>query len=258
MSEIPKAPLDAITGIPLPIIPLEPDVRSGGDIWTDYHHTFYNRNNPELEDPAGKALRYSRGQAIPRWLHTAYHETFAPPDLPSSVDEKFRLTVMACANMVGPLAIDFTQADPTVPVVMTRQQHADIVNPNSMHFEYAHHAKRAGRRRDDIGRFFASYVLETDLQECADIGMIEEFIDTTDTERQAALRGIILENAIELSIEPIIPVASEVMQEAPASMNLASPAEKLRTTVGTFFMERCYFGYHDPLVERAKSTLQLV
>lgn len=255
MTEQLITPLDELTGVPLPILPVDPVHGVSRDVWTDYHHTFFHRADPTFKGDAGRALRLSRGQEIPRWLHTRYHQIFQPPAWPQSREEKFRLCVLGAANMVGPLAIDLTQDDPSVPVPMTPQQYATVTNPQSMHHEYATHPLRARRRRDDIGRFFAAYILDTTVVDSVDDALIAEFLDTKVHARKVELGNLMLRNAIMASVEPLVPTANEALSHILRPEGALSPQSILRRTVRRFFEKRRFIDYYGPLTQRLREAM---
>lgn len=63
------APLDDLTGLPLPIVISPPFYGNSNDSFVDYHHSFHPERDLVYGDDAQVALRRSRGQNLPRWLH---------------------------------------------------------------------------------------------------------------------------------------------------------------------------------------------
>jgi len=95
-------PRDELTGQPLSVYVRPADFhREGLDCTPEFHHHLHPGNDVELGcDNAGDllpvtdlnrseglAVRYSKGQTVPNWLHDDYHDLFFGPKLPNgSVD----------------------------------------------------------------------------------------------------------------------------------------------------------------------------
>ena len=76
-------PLDELTGLPLPIVISEAK-HGSSNAKPDFHHHFHPERDLTNADDAMLALRKSRGQNLPRWIHEHHHKYFAGPEFPES------------------------------------------------------------------------------------------------------------------------------------------------------------------------------
>lgn len=242
-----RTPTCEVTGLPLPILPLEPEQRALS-LPVDFHHHFHPRESRELSKKVlgGRALRYARGQTVERYLHDRYHDFFEGPELPQTPEEHFRLCVLACAGVVPRQAIDLSTHGEYKVVDLTLAQFDELAKPTSIHLEAALHPKpdRGEKRRHEIGRFFASYALSQDLRSIVSNNyIIEEFLDPrTSAAKKAKLGNDILSVASSAAVEDLVPVHKELRRNGYVARDKAN---KVRKTIGSFFTRHHYPAYYE-------------
>ena len=123
-------PVDEATDMPLPVrLPAE-EILSKNSPETNWHHHFHSSSDPALQTLGGNALRSSRLQLVPAYLHNAgkaenvYHRIFKGPPLPGADDQEkqFELCILAAAGYLPAQAIDMESNDPTIPVNLSSQE----------------------------------------------------------------------------------------------------------------------------------------
>ena len=243
-------PICEATNLPLPILPNEPQ-EARFSFW-DYHHHFHPRSDPQLQHIDGKALRYSRGQLLPRALHNEYHRIFEGPPLPESIEEKFRLTVLACAGVVPRQAIALEGNLEYSEVTLGEREFEDISSSRSIYIERAHKSKAQYYTRRAIGRFFAYYALRQDINEVVSERVIDQFLDQSITdERRKELGNFILTEALGVSTEGL-----ELEHQTLANEGYVSRTHQIapRKLVRKFFTKDNYPQYHDEVARRIASA----
>ncbi|MDQ3123580.1 MAG: hypothetical protein M3Q14_02770 [bacterium] len=209
------APVD-VYGMPYPIHPYEP-LNGHQPTWTDDHHSFYQRNAPELQGDDGRAVRYSRCLTVARWLHNNFHTAY--PDgtesLPQTRQDKFAIAVLAAAGYMPREAVDVR--DPKNPglVEMSDKIYNYVQHYKNMHFELKTRKnepkKNQGYAKKHIGKFFAQYAQEQDLTHLGR-EVIRDFLDTRKSvETRRRLGMMILHDAIELAAIPVDPIYMEAL-----------------------------------------------
>lgn len=183
----------------------------GSDIDQADKETEVDLFNGKPVDPlmfAGKAVRYCRGQLVPRYLHQYYHDVFAGPELPDTSADKFRTVVAALCQIVPRQAIDVRPNILGQPYRIRQlgdEQHNFIASRKLIHHEKAYSDRRYERlnKRRIIGRFFAQYAAEQEIT-AADLSphVIEEFLEA---EEEARLR--------ELGNQIMVAVIKETLPE---------------------------------------------
>jgi hypothetical protein len=212
MAELLQTPTCEITGLPLPIVPIEPP-EGARFTYKDYHHHFHPREDPLLKGLSGKALRYSRGQWGSREVHNWYHRNFSGPELPSDDDGKFKLAVLACAGVVPRQAIHFERKNDFEVIDIPDDLYRQIAAPSTTYVERAWKLGREHIPRKVIGNFFADYAVRQNVRLVVSDKVIGEFLEKKSSpERKKELGNFILKEALNLSIENIAPL-DEVVQE---------------------------------------------
>lgn len=241
-------PVDELTGLPLAVLPVE---SLAGALFYDfadnYHHHFHPKRSDLLTDAGGIALRASRGQKLPFWAHTRYHQLFTGPPLPETPQDKFHLCVLACAGFIARQAIDVSGPGDFQTVTMTDEQFEQVSLPEAWHISKAHKPDQAHYVRDAIGRFFASYVLEQQLTHVPD-KVIEEFLGTQDERRRKELGNFMLKEAVEIAVEPVKPVHVELGRQGLRHANRRDPSPA--SVVRNFFTKDRFTNYHSELSRR--------
>ena len=198
-------PLDELTGLPLPIMGVDSPPEGSNTSFSDYHHHYHPERDLMNADDALLALRRSRGQYLPRWLHEHYHKFFAGPELPETREQTFAAVVLACAGVVPRKAIDFSSLDgPRIVEMDDNHQYSKVLNT------VAHEGERKLRSgsfsRAQIGMFFANYAIEQSFENVIRPSLIDEFLSTQSMDRRKVLGNLMLSTAVGLSVEPVIPV----------------------------------------------------
>lgn len=197
-------PVDELTGLPLPIVITAAPHKNANTRFSDYHHHFHPERDLIHADDASLALRRSRGQYLPRWLHEHYHHYFAGPEIPNSRKETFAAVVLACAGVVPKRAIDFSGNGPKTVEIADQQTYQRVVD--SIKHEGEKTSVSSSIFRAQIGIFFANYAIEQSFEEVVSQRVINEFLETSDVSRRKVLGNLMLRDAIHLSIEPIVPI----------------------------------------------------
>lgn len=253
-AEIPT-PICDVTRLPLPILPTEPDTRARF-LFEDFHHHFHPRLSPELSDLAGRALRYSRGQDIVRELHNRYHALFLGPQLPTNEEDKFRLTVLACAGVMPREAIDLSRSGHYRKVVLSEEEYAWFGESRSIHIDRAYKPDHGYYKRRAIGRFFAAYALKQNVREVVSDRVVGEFTDDkTNPERKKELGNLILREALGMSIDGILPLHRDLKAEG---YILPGKVMGLPELLSKFFRRQYYPDYYSEMARLlgAGNTLQ--
>ncbi len=205
-------PTDELTGLPLPILIIDPPEKSANTSFVDYHHHYHPARDLETAGDAELALRRSRGQHLPRWLHEHYHTYFAGPEFPESRQDVFSRVVLACAGVVPRKAIDFSGFNGPKLVEIWDDSRFQRIHTSIKH----EGEKRSGSRnfyRSQIGVFFANYAIEQSFEDVVSDKVIDQFLSTKDPQRRKILGNLMLREAIDLSIAPVIPLHTSLKKE---------------------------------------------
>lgn len=248
-------PRDDLTKLPLSVLTNRTDFLLSG---ADYHHHFHPMRSPELgydnqakklptTDPLylpGRAVRFSRGQFLPRWMHDRYHEIFFGPELPQTNEEKFTAVILSCAGVVPRQAINLYAAGDYQKVNLTNRQH-DFIR-RRIYFEGA--ASSANRsRKNKIGQFIAEYAINNSLNEIIDEKAIrlkaEDFLKPTTEEKRIEAGRYLLSQAVGASLVGLI----DVHQEAQKEGMISNTKRKLGEVVLKYFPEHRFPDYFAPL-----------
>jgi hypothetical protein len=272
MGELITAPIDELTGLPLPILMQSHDFRPikgrEAPATPNYHHHFHPRNSIELgldgeegkklayDDPLrleGLAVRYSRGQYTPKWLHNRYHKIFLGPELPDNSHDKFTAVVLACAGVVPRRAIDLYSPGEYSEVSLSDNQHDFIAK--KLYYEGAASKPGYPNRKGEIGRFIATYAIENSLNEILSENEIwkkvEEFLEPKDQETRSKAGKFILAHAVDASVADLIPIHKTATKER---MIRKSPRQ-LGNTMLRYFTQDRFPDYFVPLEDRLNLVL---
>jgi len=175
-----ETPCDPLTKQPLALLVRAADFhRENKDCMPEYHHQIHPGNDAELGNdifgnllPAGHpdrieglAVRHSRGQTVPNWLHDQYHDIFWGPKLPTESKDKHNTVLFGLAKVVSLQAIEITEPGKFRIVNLTEGEH-DFLRRTTYH-------EGAGRswiynRRGRIGTYLSTYALENYLPQIID------------------------------------------------------------------------------------------
>lgn len=252
-------PIDHETGLPPLILPncsSEPD-----DV--NYHHHWFTSTHPDLlgehgkvvqirseeltlEALAGVAVRMSRGQRLPRDVHTEFHRQYRGFwRLPKSVDEKFVTAVNGCAGVVSRWAIDITIPGKDQRVRMDDDMFEKLAMPSELCAEDNYYAHNKDIRRLLLGDFFVRYALDKELDMVSE-RVIDEFLHTNNDTRRRELGNFILTEAIDAAIDPVVPVHRELRKKG----LLQHGANDVRNIVRGHVRTRRLPSYYSHLTER--------
>lgn len=218
-------PTDPMTGLPYPILPVNLPPKVDRDCQTNYHHHFYFRTDRDLESDlrpngfmvrtpediplefiSGLAVRMSRGQILAVGTHDEAHKRFrAGPEPPRNQADKFRIAALASASVTSQFALDFTRSPGQELVRMKRDEMEYFFESGSLIAEKHHIDRPAQHRKAVIGSFFLRYAAAQNLTHITN-KVVDEFLNTTDARRRIELGGLILSQAVDQSIEPILPI----------------------------------------------------
>ncbi len=238
-------PTDQLTGLPLPILPEEPS-KEGSLHFRDYHHHFHPRLDPLLIGGEGKILRYCRGQTVARYLHDRYHDIFVGPELPKTESDIFKLSVLSCAGVMPPRAVDLSEPGEYQEVELNEQQFEWLSAPSSLHIEKGS-PKNQFKVRRRIGKYFAGYALKQDVRAEVSDKVIKEFLyRRTSPERRKILGNLILRAALAISVDEVSLLHRELRRDGyPGVDHATGPPE----TVRKFFPNHKFPDYHQSLAE---------
>lgn len=266
--ELQPTPIDSeLTRLlPLPVLMKGTDFNLTGE---NFHHNFHPRKSEELGyDPLtgekfkigdgrlieGLAVRFSRGQQMPIWLHNRYHDTFSGPPLPQHPKDKFTSVVLACAGVVPRQAIDLYKPGEFSIVELTDKQH-DFISQN---IYYEGHDKHKRGPRNRIGQFLAEYTINNAVQPLLserDIrGIVSKFLMPSNKYQRIAAGRQLLTCAIDASVAELMPVYKEAQSE-----KLVTKARKnLAKVITEFFVKDQFIAYYDPLEDVVRSAIQTI
>jgi hypothetical protein len=261
-------PTDELTGLPLPVF-VSPEMMDAAGIHTNHHHHFHPRKSQELGylgnglnfselKPAeqtvwleGKAVRNSRVQVVPLYLHQRYHDFFTGPLLPQSRADKFTATVLACAGVLPRRAIDLSKLGGYREIDLTDKQHRFLKGFKRLHFVGAHEDRQYEIvKRDRIGRFFADYAIEQSAQHLIGDSLIDEFLHTSNETSRKKIGRSILEMAIDESVASLISLRDEAAREG----MLRRKRTHLSSIVKQFFVPSKFDDYQRPLAAALRAT----
>ncbi len=180
-------PTDELTGMPLPIAPIDSPYKS------DWHHHFHPKLSPLLQnDIGGKAVRAARIQKVDYPTHhNDYHGIYLGPPLPETDEDKFAMTIMSAAGYMPDSAIKFNKRQPEIikldPQLQRRMQTSGEIKVGGS---------------GSVGAFIRQYVMQQPIESInVNELTIEEFLETKDNERRLeighALLGLITKKATE-------------------------------------------------------------
>ena len=217
MRYLPHAPLDAATGMP-PLLITDASSNPGA---INYHHPWFPKRHPELlhdhpyvdeikpeehslQELGGMAVRMSRGQLMPIDVHTEFHRQYGGPLLPNTNFDKFVTAVRGCAGVVPRWGLDVTAPARRQRVAidiehMTTQGALRLVRP-----EYHHYWHHKAERRAILGEYFVRYALLQDFTG-ASVRVVDEFLHSPDANRRLVLGNLLITQALDASVQPIMP-----------------------------------------------------
>lgn len=261
-------PTDELTGLPLPVLAKSADffIRKGENLFPrqkNFHHGFHPERSQALgydelgvllpaghaDRISGRALRYSRGQILPIWLHNRYHDIFLGPELPEDTRSRFTRVVLACAGVVPRQAIDlYTPGEYIKTPEMSDKVYRQIVK--NIHYEGEISRPRYPNRRGELGRFIADYAINNSLnnimseKEIQD--KIKQFLLPKTPESRKEAGRVILAHAVDASVADLIPIHKEAVKEKMAKNSKKALGEIMLQ----FFTPNRFIDYFNPLEDK--------
>ncbi len=192
--EIRPAPFEQETGMPLPI--LITSIPPGKCTDSNRHHAFYDRVNFEHGTEGSRAVRLSRVQTTPIYLHNRFHNFYkAGMEVPADEHEEFRLTILGYAGYVPEKAVDVSRSSPK-EVHINRAQRRELRQPGVFTVEQGRERSRR------IGDFLISYVTRHGLDMDSDENLVDEFLGAKTFETRWKVGMKLVENATDNAAEP--------------------------------------------------------
>jgi hypothetical protein len=199
-------PVDVLTGLPLPIWPLnELPPKTELPTYPNPHHHFHPRKSKLIRKPdEANFLRNSRKQIVPRWIHNKYHEIYSGPRIDKDEHKRLMLGIFAVAGYLPKYAID---APATVDLgedvirPIDDELYKQMTDKSHLYSE----ATRSKERRDRVCDFMMRVVLKQDFNEVDQL-VIEQFLDTKEEDTRLEMGRLILDKLINQSTEPIEPI----------------------------------------------------
>lgn len=181
-------PTDELTGLPLPIAPVNNPVSP------DWHHHWHPRDSAVLKSGGGLALRQSRLQRMDyRTHHLGYHRTYEGPPLPLTPQEQFGAVIMSVAGYMPPEAIDFSAKEPRI-VTLSEDQRRHLQESSQLRFT-GHWV---------IKHFIKDYILSQPIDSLNINNVtLDEFLHTNNPERRRELGHNLLSLFTDKATEPI-------------------------------------------------------
>lgn len=265
-------PSDPLTGLPCPVLMKSTDFyfSSREDFYlkrrADYHHLLHPGRSAELgfdenkeklprEDPLrieGLAVRYCMGEYMPRWLHDFYHDIFYGPKLPQDTHEKFVIAVLACAGVVPRIGINLYTPGEWHREPLNNKQH-DFIR-RRIFYEGADSFSNKRSKANDIGKFFAHYIINQTLPEVANETAvnrkIHQFLEPTTREQGEEAGSFIIDFAAKASVLDVVKLYNDAKSEGMVAEK--QRARKLGDVVLKFFKRERFPEYFNTLETQAR------
>jgi hypothetical protein len=195
----PLTPLEAATGIPLPIW-------APGDGKTNDHHAYFRKVDWEKRGTLEqRALRFSRLQAVRKKRHRAFHENyFEGTPFPDQSQESFAAVLLNSVGYIPSYVVDMNTSEPRI-IETTPKIREELKKSGIFKLE-----KRSSKRAD-VGKFLMQYAVWQKFDD-EKISKIEEFlsitpeqaeIDEIARQRRYNLGLRLARKAIGIAVEPL-------------------------------------------------------
>lgn len=247
------APIDPVTGLPLPIAPADtPDSVPNEKLLLDNHHVWYWRTHEDLMNTSGKVVRHSRLIRGPRWAHERYHCAFnnGLAWLPSTRHEKFYIGVMACSGIVPEYGIDVSDKKPTViklgQKALEHLKSPKVIFPEKSINRLTHHDDYLKRR----GVFFMQYALDHGF-DAVDVDLLAQFTEEKEESLRRSLGMQVISAYVRSATTPIVEPYAEAKDKGllpPAQPR--NPARLVNEITGGYWVQ-----YLDTVSVLAKERL---
>jgi hypothetical protein len=210
VAELPKAPKDKRTGMPLLIVP-PLDILEFDPEYLSEHHPLFPDSLPALQTVGGKALKFSQVQIINKDLHNhlpgTFHSFYGESEVTEDEDTLIEWGVLIGSGYIAEEGVDLSNKSPVERPMSRRELEVlRAVDPAST-FGY----KTIQNRSDNMQYFFGDHILRQDITHAGE--QIDRFIDSTDPETKIALGRVLLEECITVAAEKIEPTYQELRHE---------------------------------------------
>lgn len=245
--ELSYTPVHRETGIALSVLVKPEDFITHSQ---RQHHKEHPSDRDELQDYAGKALRYSYTQQLPDQLHMGhipggYHDIFWGPELtPITRQGKITKTVLHIGKVIPREAIVLT-GDGYDIKLMDDDEHSFVSHPLLTHIE-----GRSLKKRQNIQQKIGYAILSSAIEDYDASSMTpsvrDEYVNTLNGYREKELGNQMIREAVEEAIRPAISVYEECKNEG-----MVDPRHLgLRTIVRNFIPENDFGNYYELLRQR--------
>jgi hypothetical protein len=253
-------PVDSLTGIVRPIYvtpehytgqnPLGPD--------THFHHHVFNKRREELQDTAGKIVRRTYGQRLPKEMHMcdysgSLHDIFRQPEkIPQTKAEKHLMAMLHISKVIPRVSIDLVGGS-YKDRELNDQEHDFISSSRITNYEDSDKA-RGIYQKHKLGRFFLEYALEQDIHELVSRKERDRYLGARraeDLARTRELGNLIICRAIDESIQPVRSIYIEAKNAGMVSPRQAG----LRSSIYKFLPAHEFGSYYDQLEETLQYSL---
>lgn len=198
MSEKLPTPVDALTGVPFPVLNSLSRISIASQN-AHFHHSFPNGQPPAQKTLSQKALHSSRLQLLADTVHNegshSLHGLREDPPAPLEDKDRFRTIMFAAAHFIPERGINVwsdRESEPILPWQMDVLRAPDPKNPYSyLYLTYRHNPVRD---------FFEDYLPMQNLSHVDELKK-EEFLITANDERQRYLGHYLLAQAAEVATE---------------------------------------------------------
>lgn len=218
------------------------------------HHKEHPSTRPELQDDAGRALRYSYTQQLPDQLHMGdiqggYHSIlWGPEKTPSTRQAKITKTILHICRVVPREAIVLTGDDYEIKV-MDDDEHSFISHPLLTHVE-----GRTLRKRQYIQQRIGSAILSSAIEDYDASSMTsavkDEYVNTLNGFRERELGNQMIREAVEEAIRPAISIYEECKREGMVDARYLG----VRAVVRNFIPENDFGNYYELLRQRLDTS----
>jgi hypothetical protein len=238
------------TGLPLPVA-INELLPGAHLLFWDYHHHFHPRKDAALRDISGLAVRVSRGQFLPRYLHNRYHATFSGPELPLTDSDKFKTTILACAGVVPRQALQIYNNSQYEVQDLDEEAHAQLVESKTIYIEGVNKNRKFTFISGALSKFFIEFAIAQDIRQAVSERVIGEFIEKNiSPERRLELGNFILSEALGITVDNLEPIKRGLDEEGLVAVR----GRSLQSTVRKFAKKNHFPAYHKRLMNNLENV----
>ncbi|MDB5160691.1 MAG: hypothetical protein JWO96_71 [Candidatus Saccharibacteria bacterium] len=253
-------PTDPLTGLARPIY-ITRDHFEDGDPYgpeTHFHHQNFPNCRKELQDLAGKVLKYSYGERLPEIMHYnvypgSVHYFFDGPNLPQGVVQKTNMAILAIAGARPRNAIELNE-DGYRDRLLTDEEHEFISRITGI--EDGHKTRRAIFRKHRMGKFFIKHSLEQGGAELFSQREMSRFLRAKlnmDHARTRELGNLMIHRAVGEMIASVQPTYDAAKEQGMVSA--VKPG--LTASVHKFLPAHLFGEYYDDIQATIERDLEL-